>query len=221
MLTPPPAIYGQDFLAPRSAALDQLGITLSDTELPALRQASDILAAFWLRGPNPRNLRYWFGNDIVNTETVPVINKILVDKGYNEVPQWPGLQVDAPSDEYLALLGTPVGASKAFFLIQHKVELRIKNIPSITIFRDAQIDSALEYELLFRIEDVPQDEIAPDDMEVVDEGMTGVATRQRRMKRSDSLVGLDLGRNVARLHKTSVDEEGETVLYSHDLERDL
>jgi hypothetical protein len=144
-----------------------------------------------------------------------------VDRGFNQVPQWPGVQVDAPSDEYLALLGTPIGASIAFFLTQHKPELGIKHVPSITIFRDAQIDSALEYQLLFRIEDVPQDEIAPDDMEVVDEGMTGVVTRQRRMKRSDSLVGLDLGRNVARLHKMSVDEQGETVLYSHDLEREL
>lgn len=43
---------------------------------------SDILAAYWLRNPNPRNLKYWFGQDVTNKDTVPVITKILVDHGH-------------------------------------------------------------------------------------------------------------------------------------------
>ncbi|KAH6875069.1 hypothetical protein BKA58DRAFT_281314, partial [Alternaria rosae] len=153
------AIYGHNFLAPWPAAMENYAGDFPADELPALRQASDILAAFWLRNPNPKTLKYWFGSDIINVDAVPVINRILLARGYNEVPHWPGVQIDAPSDEYLALLGTPVGANKAFMLVQHKAELGLKHIPSITIFRDATNparpeDNRPEYQLLFRIEDV-------------------------------------------------------------------
>jgi len=194
-------------------------------QLPALRQASDILAAYWLRNPNPKNLEYWFGSDIINTETVPVINRILISKGHNEVPEWPGLKVDASSEEYLALLGTPVRANTAFMLVQHKAELGLKHIPSITIFRDKKNpkrpDDAPEYQLLFRIEDVPQDEVMPDDTEIVDQEMTGSASRMRRGQMKDSLVELDLGKNVGRLHRISMNGRGETMLQSHEVEREL
>ncbi|KAI4658649.1 uncharacterized protein J4E79_006407 [Alternaria viburni] len=219
------AIYGHNFLAPWPAAMDTYAEGFPADQLPLLRQASDIMAAFWLRNPNPKSLKYWFGSNIINTETVPVINRILVSKGYKEVPEWPGVQVDESSEEYLALLGTPVGANKAFMLVQHKAELGLKHIPSITIFRDTKDpnrpDDAPAYQLLFRIEDVPQDEVMPDDTEIVDQEMTGSASRMRRGQRKDSLVELDLGKNVGRLHRVSIDGRGGTMLQSHEFEREL
>ncbi|KAI4913443.1 uncharacterized protein J4E92_009792 [Alternaria infectoria] len=219
------AIYGHNFLAPWPAAMDTYAEGFPADQLPLLRQASDIMAAFWLRNPNPKNLKYWFGSNIINAETVPVVNRILVSKGYKEVPEWPGVQVDDSSEEYLALLGTPVGANKAFMLLQHKAELGLKHIPSITIFRDtkdpSRPDDAPAYQLLFRIEDVPQDEVMPDDTEIVDQEMTGSASRMRRGQRKDSLVELDLGKNVGRLHRVSIDGRGETMLQSHEFEREL
>ncbi|KAG9186291.1 hypothetical protein G6011_02847 [Alternaria panax] len=215
-------IFGQNFLNPKVAAEDN-GLELTKEELPKLSIASDILAAYWLRNPNPRNLKYWFGQDITNEETVPIIIKILVAHGYTEgIPVWPGLQLDVPSDEALALLGLPIGSTVAFFLIQHKQELELKHVSSITIFRDlnARPDLDAEAQLLFRIDDVPEDDVLPEDTEMLDEGTTGAHIR-RSVKRKDSMVGLDLGRNISRMHEISLGKQGETVLYSHEFRREL
>lgn len=53
-------------------------------------------------------------------------------------------------------LGSPLGASMAYFLLQHKAELGIKTVTSATIFRDDDTDPNYppDIQLLFRIEDV-------------------------------------------------------------------
>ncbi|RYO32543.1 hypothetical protein AA0111_g4651 [Alternaria arborescens] len=192
-------------------------------ELPKLSIASDILAAYWLRSPTPQNLKYWFGQDVTNEDTVPIIIKILLDHGYTEgVPTWPGLQLNMPSEETLVLLGSPIGSTVAFFLIQHKEELGLKHVSSITIFRDLKTepDHNAEVQLLFRIDDVPQDDILPEDTEMLDEG-TKVKHTRRGIRRKDSMVDLDLGRNLSRAHEMSLGERGETVPYSHEFKREL
>ncbi|KAL1797202.1 hypothetical protein ACET3X_003808 [Alternaria dauci] len=215
-------IFGQNFLGPKAAAEHNLPWDPKKEEFPKLSMASDILAAYWLRNPNPKNLKYWFGQDVVNEATEPIIMKILVDHGYTEgVPAWPGLQLDMPSDEALALLGSPIGSTVAFFLIQHKEELGLKRVTSVTIFRDHNTISHLtaEVQLLFRIDDVPKDDILPEDTEMLGEGTT--EKRTRRSVRKDSMVDPNLGRSVSRMHEMTLDERGETVLHSHDLKREL
>jgi hypothetical protein len=75
-------------------------------------------------------------------------------------------------------------------------------------------------QLLFRIDDVPQNDILPENTEMLDEGTKAKHTR-RGIRRKDSMVDLDLGRNLSRAHEMSLGERGETVLYSHEFKREL
>lgn len=49
--------------------------------------------------------------------------------------------------------GSPIGKSFALFLVQHKAELGIKMVKSVTIFRDRHRDTLPRVQLLFTIED--------------------------------------------------------------------
>lgn len=75
-------------------------------QLPNLRLASDILAAFWLRdSPNPKNFKYYFAIHVLNDETLPLIASILKSKKSKEVPHWPGLSFGIATTEAKVLLG--------------------------------------------------------------------------------------------------------------------
>jgi len=62
--------------------------------------------------------------------------------------------------------GLSIGATLAYLLLQHKAALGDKRITDITIFRDYKANSLFQanIQLLFRVEDVPEDVLRPDDM---------------------------------------------------------
>jgi hypothetical protein len=99
------ALFVQSLDAPRYAARRNWDHQPAAKEFPDLQFASDILAGYWLRTPNPKGLKYYFANNVQNAETLPLINKILRDKGYTSIPAWPGVGVSAASEEGAALLG--------------------------------------------------------------------------------------------------------------------
>ncbi|KAF2853641.1 hypothetical protein T440DRAFT_515753 [Plenodomus tracheiphilus IPT5] len=52
-------------------------------ELPEFRHGSDILLAYWLRdNPTPRQLRYYFANNIMNEDTLSLLYSILKSRGH-------------------------------------------------------------------------------------------------------------------------------------------
>lgn len=60
------------------------------------------------------------------------------------------------TQEYNVLLGSPIGATLAFMLIQHKAEMGIKMVMEIVIFRENNAaNSVPDVNMLFRIGDVP------------------------------------------------------------------
>jgi hypothetical protein len=83
------ALFVQSLDAPRYAAKRNWDHQPEAKELPDLQFASDILAGYWLRTPNPKGPKYYFANNVQNAETLPLINKILRDKGYTSIPAWP------------------------------------------------------------------------------------------------------------------------------------
>ena len=94
------------FLNTKSAAEDDWEGEVVVSQLPALRFASDIIMAYWLRGhPNPGNLKYYFVNHVVNTETLPLIASIIKSNGLTTVPYWPGITYSMATPECAALLG--------------------------------------------------------------------------------------------------------------------
>ncbi|KAF2824615.1 hypothetical protein CC86DRAFT_407782 [Ophiobolus disseminans] len=98
------------------------------------------------------NLHYYIANNVINTDTLPLVASILQAKGVKDVPRWPGIEVSTSEPEGQALLGSPIGVSLAFLLIQHKAGLGIKHVTSVTIFRDNRGFHIPEIELLFKIE---------------------------------------------------------------------
>jgi hypothetical protein len=58
-----------------------------------------------LRTPDPKKLKYYFTHDVTNEETVSLVNKTLRDRRHGDVPGWPGVRVEVPGEEALALIG--------------------------------------------------------------------------------------------------------------------
>jgi hypothetical protein len=114
-------------------------------------------------------------------------------------------------------LGSPIGSTLAFLLLQHKAELGDKHVSDITIFRDYKVNPAFEadIQMLFRIVDVPDWEMLPEDTEIVD--VAEVVMRER----GEGEVGLGLGKNVVRVHEMTVDGYGGVRMSSGMFRREL
>ncbi|KAH9863562.1 hypothetical protein J1614_009494 [Plenodomus biglobosus] len=151
------AMYIQSLLNPATGAEHNWDHDISLDELPSLRQASDVIFAFWLRqNPDPKNIKYYFVNQVINEDTVPLVKSILKKKRLDRVPYWPGVVLPWQSGEAAVLIGSPIGATLAYMLIQHKLELGIKQITQVVIFRENMADDNPEIQLLFKIGDVPK-----------------------------------------------------------------
>jgi hypothetical protein len=99
--------------------------------------------------------------------------------GRNYVSYWPGIELPTTGpncahgeslvgESYycfmkgrvLTGIGSPIGIIVAFLLFQHKVELSIKQITSVTNFRDTRDDPQPQVKLLYKVEDygAPQEQ---------------------------------------------------------------
>lgn len=97
-------------------ALDRKSPQFAGSERNPKVQGDDLpeLAAFsavaWLKwkeatGGFPTTMRCFLTLSITNSETRSLLNVVLTRAEECEVPSWPGLDIDASSDEGLALLG--------------------------------------------------------------------------------------------------------------------
>jgi hypothetical protein len=100
------AIFALNLVGVHDSAVKEWGRPIADNELPALRRPSDIMMAYWLRdNTNPKNLKYYIAMNVVNFQTLPVINRVLRDNGQTRIPYWPGLTVGLFHPHGQALLG--------------------------------------------------------------------------------------------------------------------
>ncbi|KAJ8106913.1 hypothetical protein OPT61_g9226 [Boeremia exigua] len=169
-----------------------------NTELPQLRQISDIAWAFWRRahgdGQGLGNINKFLVHDIVNAETLRLIGLALkryeVPDGqqrYKFLPKWPGLELDIETPEGKAMLGSPNGVAAGYF--------RNKYVHKVTVWKDSDGDE----QMLFWVKDAPPPEGEP--------GMSGGSTSAddsiadafgragKVVERSDD------GRNIIREHR--------------------
>jgi len=99
-------IIGESFASPRFEAEANWGFEPKQAELPQLQRVSDIMMAYWLRGnPDPKNLKYYLVCNILNEQTVRLINAVLKNKGLDKIPYWPGVVANMWEEEGPALLG--------------------------------------------------------------------------------------------------------------------
>ncbi|KAH7070648.1 hypothetical protein BKA63DRAFT_393228, partial [Paraphoma chrysanthemicola] len=145
-------IFAQNLESPKSAAAENWDFNPDDDMLPKLRLASDVMFPYWTHNnANPKKLRYYFVNTVANEVTQRVIAKIVQKKGLPDLPEWPGITLGMWEREAEYLLGSPIGATIAFMLIQHKVELGRKHVTDITAF----FAPGNQVQLIFKITDVP------------------------------------------------------------------
>lgn len=84
-----------------------------------------------------------------------------------------------------------MGSTIAHFLLQHKMTLGIKNFEGITVFRDNYPASAgtQEVHLLFKIIDVPPDEVDDSDDEEMPDA-DGAMARRAVPRKDENKMGL-------------------------------
>jgi len=108
---------------------------------------------------------------ISNDKTNEIIARCLRNAG-RELQEWPGVSFTTDSEEGHALLGSPNGATFAFFLMQHKAQLGHKTITRITVLRPETDDDNdfVDASLLFHVVNAPPPPADP--------------TRKKRRKKS-------------------------------------
>ncbi|KAH6625587.1 hypothetical protein C7974DRAFT_313491 [Boeremia exigua] len=130
-----------DRKSPAHGAAQLWGRTPEDRELPHIRSSSDVTWAFWNRataGGDITNIKYFFNCLIVNPETQDLIRQAheKMTPPRSAPGMWPGTEFSMDSEQGLALLGSPLGRSHGFFLIQHKEKLgRSKFISKARVFK--------------------------------------------------------------------------------------
>ncbi|KAF2032388.1 hypothetical protein EK21DRAFT_61098, partial [Setomelanomma holmii] len=166
------AIFPQNLESPKVAARKNWDFEPDDDTMPRLRLASDIMFAYWLHNnPNPKDLRYYFVNTVTNEATLRLMAKVVRKKGLQDLPPWSGVQLGMWEAEAEYMLGSsPIGATLAYLLIQHKAELGLKQVTSVNIFHgnweheDREDRPQPEIHVLFQIEDyVPPERTDADD----------------------------------------------------------
>lgn len=116
------------------------------------------------------SLSTWFQYGITNVDTNKLIRRTLEDFGHKDyVVPWPGLELRRGDPHFLALLGSPNGMSVAWLIAQHKRQLGIRKVSSITIFQRQGVTN--DHDLLFRFDNVGRMPLCPGgvDLEVDDQ----------------------------------------------------
>jgi hypothetical protein len=138
-----------------------------------------------------RNVKIYGANHVVNTETVRLLAVANRNTG-QRLQQWPGTVFYTNANEGKALVGSPIGATIAYFLMQHKAELRRKHITKVTVVTN-EMNAPFVVHMFFHIEDMPSDGAGT--MDAVDGALRKMVKKDERVVR----VSRD-GKNMLREH---------------------
>ena len=111
-------------------------------ETVPLKQYSDVVFLAWQKqaGNNIKNLKYVFRHKIVNPATTALLTAVL-EKRKEKLKTWPGTKISMIEKDAQAILGTSNGHGVAYLLAQHKEQLGVKVIDSVTIFESDHLMS--------------------------------------------------------------------------------
>ncbi|KAI9691319.1 MAG: hypothetical protein M1820_009740 [Bogoriella megaspora] len=122
---------------------------------PMLKRWSDVVFLAWQKGAQDagvqvNSLRYFFEEDITNRASQDVIAEALrrVQSTGSD-----GQEFTADSNEGKAILATPNGRGKAFFLAQHKEALGRKTITRMRVWSSGMIAWRPNYNIIYFLED--------------------------------------------------------------------
>ncbi|KAJ8110057.1 hypothetical protein OPT61_g6997 [Boeremia exigua] len=162
-------IVGLDLSGPEVSAERIWGWKPTPDQLPKLRNLSDLFWAYWswihsAAGARVNNLNKYIVYSIQNPQTDQIIARALRSINKDDVEVWPGQYFSTKSEQGLALLGSPIGATIGYLLMQHKKELGDKYVAGVRILRndDQANDADRGADLVFDIVDMPPEELIPD-----------------------------------------------------------
>lgn len=107
------------------------------------RRLSDVLFLVWQelcrqKNADPSKLRAIVRVNIINGETIDIIDHALDVAGDSQIEHWPGNEILVTDTSGQAILGTPNGYGAAYMLIDHQKLLEFKLIHSVTAFLSDQ-----------------------------------------------------------------------------------
>jgi hypothetical protein len=114
----------------------------NNAETVPLKQYSDVVFLAWQKhaGDRVRNLKYVFRHKIVNSATQGVLTAVLENRK-EKLKVWPGTKISMIESDARAILGTSNGHGVAYMLAQHKEQLGVKVVDSVTIFESDHLMS--------------------------------------------------------------------------------
>ncbi|KAL5374125.1 hypothetical protein DPSP01_012186 [Paraphaeosphaeria sporulosa] len=113
-------------------------------DLPEIRTLSDLQFTVWeeeasyINDNAVNNLQWYFVASILNEEARQIIKGALMqlNQGIDQpLRPWPGLWVPITVDAGRAILGSPVGKTLGYFLVQHKQKLGNMWVDGVVIFQ--------------------------------------------------------------------------------------
>ncbi|KAJ5663783.1 hypothetical protein N7507_004514 [Penicillium longicatenatum] len=126
-----------------------------DQRQPPLTRWSDVNFLMWEQlarnKKELRNIKYLIRFHIVNTNTKAMINQALTITG-TSLTHYPGTVFPMSSDAGKAILGTPNGGGVAWFLVDHKNQLGVKEVESVRVFKTDGSDGEDWYHAIFNIQ---------------------------------------------------------------------
>ncbi|CAE7185341.1 hypothetical protein PTNB85_07087 [Pyrenophora teres f. teres] len=135
-----------------------------NTPLPPVQHWSDVAFLQWQYlqedEQGTRGLKYILRESIENEDTLAIVERITNDLAAGEDLYWPGLVLDANSEQAMALLGTPNGGGVAWMLAQHRQQLGHKVVEKVVLFYHLSKVAKQKQEalnLLFCLRDVNAD----------------------------------------------------------------
>ncbi|KAI4661440.1 uncharacterized protein J4E79_005253 [Alternaria viburni] len=169
-------------------------------ELPELQSASDVFWGYWVRdNPDVKNFRVYGAQQVINTDTTLLVARALKNVGKVQLSVWPGDVFSLGTDEFRALVGSPIGATAAYILATHKAELGIKRITNVVVVTDTikpykskRPNDTLH--MFFIMEDVPPDVVTKPGEE------DAVAKRQTERIYSNIISVRNNGTDLVRVH---------------------
>ena len=169
-------VFFQPSITTRVAISRNWNRQATDAELPQLRMRSDFAFMEWWAprrypGTAKTDLYNCAISDITDLATHRLISRYILARGLFDLEAWPASNsvFNTNTPEGLALLGSPAAQACVALLIQHKKDLGIKFIASVTVFRtpprrsQANPNIWLVYpNMVFKVEDVPQQQLLMD-----------------------------------------------------------
>lgn len=190
-------------LSPRTAVRHPFswGREVRPDELPELQHVTDIHWGFWIKNnPNIKNFRGYGVENVVNDHTVLLVTRALRNRRKFALEIWPGVMFEKGSEEYMALIGSPIGDTIANFLITHKPWLGLKHVTHVIVVCDGNDQDTCargmnKMHLFFTVEDAHFEN---------EEGIEGnEGNRETGRIESHVFHVRDDGKQVVREHKVT------------------